>query len=116
MAAEKRTPAAEVITREYTIHLHKYVHGKYFKKRAPSAIKAIKAFALKSMGTSDVRVDPKLNKNLWSKGVKNVPRRIRVRMSRRRNENEDAKTKLYTLVTLVPVASFDGLQNETIDE
>ena len=68
------------------------------------------------MGTSDVRVDPKLNKNLWSKGVKNVPRRIRVRMSRRRNENEDAKTKLYTLVTLVPVASFDGLQNETIDE
>lgn len=114
--AEKRAAVAEVITREYTIHLHKYVHGKSFKKRAPSAIKAIKAFALKSMGTTDVRVDPKLNKNLWSKGIKNVPRRVRVRMSRRRNEDEDAKTKLYTLVSLVPVASFKGLLNETIDE
>lgn len=113
---EKRAAVAEVITREFTIHMHKYIHGKSFKKRAPTAIKAIKAFALKSMGTSDVRVDPKLNKNIWSKGVKNVPRRLRVRMSRRRNEDEGAKTKLYTLVTLVPVASFKGLQNETIDE
>ena len=114
--AEKRAAVAEVITREYTIHLHKYVHGKSFKKRAPSAIKAIKAFALKAMGTSDVRVDPKLNKNLCSKGLKNVPRRVRVRMSRRRNEDESAKTNVYTLVSLVPVASVKGLLNETIDE
>lgn len=115
MVAGKRT-TAEVITREYTVHLHKYVHGKSFKKRAPTAVKAIKIFAEKAMGTADIRVDPKLNKSVWAKGIKNVPRRVRVRLSRRRNEAENAKSKLYTLITLVPTASFKGLQNETIDE
>jgi large subunit ribosomal protein L31e len=106
----------EVITREYTINLHKRIHGKGFKKRAPTAVKAIRIFASKAMGTEDVRLDPKLNKSVWSKGVRNVPRRVRVRMSRRRNEDEDAKSKMYTLVTLVPVADFKGLQTENIDE
>lgn len=106
----------EVITREYTIHLAKYVHKKQFKKRAPSAIKAIQKFAMKAMGTEDVRIDPKLNKSVWSKGIRAVPTRVRVRMSRRRNEDEDAKSKMYTLVTYVPVADFKGLQTENIDE
>ena len=35
--------------------------------------------------------DTKLNKFLWSNGVRNVPRRVRVRLSRKRNEDEDAK-------------------------
>lgn len=102
----KRSVASEVISRECTIHLHKYVHGKSFKKRAPSAIKAIQAFVLKQMGTKDVRVDPKLNKAVWAKGIKNVPHRIRVRLDRKRNDEEDAKHKLYTVVTWVPVQDF----------
>lgn len=60
------------------------------------------------MGTKDVRLDPKLNKALWSQGIKNVPHRIRVRLSRRRNDVEDAEEKLYTFVSHVPVASFKG--------
>ena len=60
------------------------------------------------MGTKDVRVDPKLNKALWAHGIKNVPRRIRVRLSRKRTDDEDAKHKLYTVATFVPVASFSG--------
>lgn len=87
-----------------------------FKKRAPSAIKAIRQAAEKMMGTQDVRIDTKLNKVLWSNGIKNVPHRIRVRFSRKRNDDEEAKHKLYTLVSFVPVASFSGLQTETIDE
>lgn len=114
--AEKKRIMTEVITREYTVHIHKYIHGKSFKDRAPGAVKAIRNFAMKEMGTADVRVDPKLNKSIWSNGIRNVPRRVRVRMSRRRNESEDAKSPLYTLVTLVPVADFKGLQTETIDE
>merc|ERR1712167_391472 len=55
------------------------------------------------MGTSDVRVHPQLNKAVWTKGVKNVPHRIRVRCERRRNDDEDAKEKLYTIVTHVMV-------------
>merc|ERR1719183_2135201 len=51
------------------------------------------------MKTKDVRVDTGLNKFLFSKGVRNVPYRVRVKLSRKRNEDEDAKEKLYTLVT-----------------
>ena len=66
------------------------------------------------MSTQDVRVDTKLNKCLWSGGVCNVPRRVRVRMSRKRNEDKDAKQKMFTLVQHVPVESFKGLQTENV--
>jgi large subunit ribosomal protein L31e len=68
------------------------------------------------MRTKDVRVDVKLNQYLWSSGVKSVPHRVRVRLSRRRNEDEDATNKFYTLVTHVPVTSFKKLLNKTVDE
>lgn len=38
----------------------------------------------------DVRVDAKLNKYIWSKGIRNVPYRVRVKLSRKRNEDEEA--------------------------
>lgn len=41
-----------------------------FKKRAPRAIKEIRKFAVKEMGTPDVRIDTRLNKAVWSKGVR----------------------------------------------
>ena len=34
-----RSAIADVVAREYTIHLHKRLHGVSFKKRAPQAIK-----------------------------------------------------------------------------
>eukprot|EP00638_Chattonella_subsalsa_P006047 CAMPEP_0117750832 /NCGR_PEP_ID=MMETSP0947-20121206/10613_1 /TAXON_ID=44440 /ORGANISM="Chattonella subsalsa, Strain CCMP2191" /LENGTH=69 /DNA_ID=CAMNT_0005569095 /DNA_START=230 /DNA_END=439 /DNA_ORIENTATION=+ len=67
------------------------------------------------MGTSDVRIDAKLNKFIWSKGVKNIPIRVRVRLNRKRNEDEEAKEKLYTLVQHVEVSDFKGLQTENVD-
>ncbi|KAG0264007.1 60S ribosomal protein L31 [Mortierella polycephala] len=112
----KRSTIHDVVAREYTIHMHKHVHGRSFKKRAPHAIKAIKTFAQKTMGTSDVRVDPSLNKQIWSKGIKTVQHRIRIRLSRKRNDDEEAKEKLYTYVTYVPVTSFKGLETQVVDE
>src|SRR5437763_15525655 len=79
-----------------------------FKKRAPYAVKAIREFAKKHMGTSDVRLDPSLNKEIWKQGIRSVPHRMRLRLSRRRNDEEDAKEKLYTHVTSVPVTTFKG--------
>ena len=115
---EKKSKSAlnEVITREYTVHLHKRLHGVGFKKKAPRAIKEIRKFAEKQMGTQDVRIDTRLNKFLWSKGIRNVPYRVRVRLARRRNEDEDSTNKLYTLVTHVSVPTFKGLQTENVDE
>ncbi|KAH9418685.1 hypothetical protein DERP_004011, partial [Dermatophagoides pteronyssinus] len=102
---DKKSKSAlnEVITREYTVHLHKRLHGVGFKKRAPRAIKEIRKFAQKQMATEDVRIDIRLNKFIWSQGIRNVPFRVRVRLARRRNEDEDSVHKLYTLVTLVPI-------------
>mmetsp|Transcript_13270 Transcript_13270/g.24905 ORF Transcript_13270/g.24905 Transcript_13270/m.24905 type:complete len:115 (-) Transcript_13270:105-449(-) len=113
MSERKTKP--DLVSRDYTIHLAKYTHKITFKKRAPRAIKEIKKFAQKAMGTKDVRIDSKLNKFVWSRGVKNVPNRVRVRLSRKRNEDEDAEEKLYTLAQLVEVTTFKGLQTEVVD-
>ena len=116
------------MTREYTIHLHKRVHGRSFKKRAPWAVKSVVDFAQKTMGTSDVRIDPKLNQAVWARGIKTVPHRLRVKLESaliflrlrrsalivfvvfvflgKRNDEENAKEKLYTYVSHVPVTSF----------
>ncbi|KAJ1735510.1 60S ribosomal protein L31B [Coemansia biformis] len=112
----KRSALAEVVTRECTINLHKRVFGASFKNRTPRAVKAIRKFAEETMGTKDVRIDAQLNKALWSRGIKAVPHRIRVRLARRRNDDESATEKLYTYVSHVPVANFKGLQTQQVDE
>ena len=133
-AKKEKKRTKEVVAREYTINLHKALHGATFKKRAPKAIKVVrpppkpwgpavqraasaaglqprarclcasllqtspgerggqcggwnprgadrilpsraaqvKAFAAKAMKTKEVRVDVELNKQLWSKGIRNV--------------------------------------------
>jgi large subunit ribosomal protein L31e len=91
--AKKEGASKEPVTREYTINLHKRIHKSSFKKRAPNAIKEIRAFAQKVMGTKDVRLDVKLNKAVWMQGIRNVPIRLRVVISRRRNDDEDAKVR-----------------------
>merc|ERR1711915_812186 len=107
----------EVVTREYTINLHKRLHGIGFKYRAPRAVKEIKKFAEKQMGTQDVRIDTRLNKAIWAHGVRGVPFRMRVRLARMRNEDEDSTNKLYTLVTHVniPKNGLKGLQTENVE-
>ncbi|XP_023525745.1 60S ribosomal protein L31-like [Cucurbita pepo subsp. pepo] len=109
---------SEVVTREYTVNLHKRLHGCTFKKKAPKAIKELRKFAQNAMGTTDVRVDVKLNKHIWSRGIRSVPRRVRVRIARKRNDEEDAKEEFYSLVTVaeVPAEGFKGLDTKVIDE
>lgn len=66
----------------------------------------------------EVRIDSDVNKYVWSKGIRNVPFRIRVKLSRKRNEDEEAESKMYTLVTVVQVPSFKGQTTEVkeVDE
>ena len=91
-------------------------------------MKSVISFAQKTMGTSDVRLDPKLNQAVWAQGIKTVPHRLRVKLESaflyflvydtnihaftptgKRNDDENAKEKLYTYVSHVPVASFKVL-------
>ncbi|KAL2491539.1 60S ribosomal protein L31-1 [Abeliophyllum distichum] len=113
-----KTRKEEVVTREFTINLHKRLHGCTFKKKAPKAIKEIRKFAQKAMGTTDVRVDVKLNKQIWSRGIRSVPRRVRVRIARKRNDDEDAKEELYSLVTVaeIPEGGLKGLGTQVIED
>ena len=53
-----------------------------------------------------------MNRFLWSSGIRNVPRKVRVRISRKKNEDEDAKEKFYCLVQHLQVDSFEGLKTE----
>ncbi|XP_004391757.1 PREDICTED: 60S ribosomal protein L31-like [Odobenus rosmarus divergens] len=105
-----------VVTREYTINIHKHIHGMGFKKCASGALKEIRKFAMKEMGTPDVHIDTRLNKAVWAKGIKNVPYCICVWLSRKHNEDEDSPNKLYTLVTYVPVTTFKNLQTVNVDD
>ncbi len=126
MVDKKKSRSKEVVTREYTINLHKRLHNTSFKKKAPRAVKEVRKFAQKMMKTQDVRLDVKLNKEIWHKararrcapggrqlsvdgaavcsaassesdgralpqGIRNVPFRLRIRIERRRNDDEDAK-------------------------
>jgi large subunit ribosomal protein L31e len=105
---KKERRSKEVVTREYTVNLHKKLHSIKFKSRAPKAVKVIKQFAAKIMGTKDVRIDVALNKAIWSKGIKNVPNKLRIVISRRRNDDEDAKVSTAestNLSQLVPASS-----------
>ena len=96
-----------VVSREYTINLHKRLHGVTFKKRAPRAVKEIKAFAAKVMLTKDVRVDVKLNKAIWSQGIRSVPNKVRVVINRLRDESAEEET-MYSLVELAAEQDFAG--------
>lgn len=98
-----------------TINLHKRLHKVSYKKRAPRAVREIKKFAAALMKTKDVRIDADVNKFIWSNGVRNVPYRVRVKLSRRRNEDEEADAKMYTYVTIVETPSFKGTTTEAAE-
>lgn len=67
-------------------------------------------------GTKDVRLDPLLNKKVWESGIKGVPYRLRVRISRKRNDEEGAKEKLYSYVQGVTVPSAKGLATAVVED
>ena len=100
------------VTRDYTVNLHKRCHKVQFKKKAPKAVRLIREFARKNMLTDDVRIDNSLNNFIWSQGIRNIPRRIRVRLSRKKNEEDESGNKFYTLAQYVNVSSFKRLQTE----
>ncbi|KAK7802332.1 hypothetical protein U0070_025284 [Myodes glareolus] len=85
----------EVVTQEYTINIHKLIHGVGFKKCAPRSLKEIWKFAMKEMGTPDVRIDTRLNKAVWAKGIRSVPYRIWVHLSRKQMRTHQANSTYW---------------------
>ncbi|KAF0879104.1 RL31 protein, partial [Crocuta crocuta] len=91
-----RSAINEVVAGEYTNNIHEHIHGVGFKKHAPWALKEIEKFAMKELGTPDVHIDPRLNKAVWAKGIRNVLYHTPVQFSRKCNEDKGSPNKLYT--------------------
>ncbi|KAK2962684.1 putative 60S ribosomal protein L31 [Blattamonas nauphoetae] len=111
---EKRNKGPKTL--EMTINLHKACHELQFKKKAPRAIKTIKKFAKQFTRTRDVRLDPEVNLYVWKKGIRNPPRRIRVRFERKLSEDEEAKDKYYVAVSYIKTDNFHNLRPRRIEQ
>mmetsp|Transcript_30659 Transcript_30659/g.49185 ORF Transcript_30659/g.49185 Transcript_30659/m.49185 type:complete len:116 (-) Transcript_30659:3641-3988(-) len=115
MAKGEQKVREDVVSADYTINLRKRTHKITFKKKAPRAMREIRKFAQKAMGTKEVKIDAGVNKFVWSTGIRKIPGRVRVRLSRKRNDDEDAKEKLYTVVeVLEPEDGFHGLTTQKL--
>ncbi len=72
---------SQELERVYTINLGKVLLS-VDTHRAPRAINMIREFARHHMKTADIRIEEDLAHQIWSKGVRSPPRKIRVRMSK----------------------------------
>lgn len=69
----------ENTARIYTVNLAKaWDTPKY--RRTDRVINIIKEFTQRHMQTDKVKIDQDLNRHIWSRGKKNPPRKIRLRM------------------------------------
>uniref|UniRef100_A0A4W2CK10 60S ribosomal protein L31 n=1 Tax=Bos indicus x Bos taurus TaxID=30522 RepID=A0A4W2CK10_BOBOX len=64
----------EMVIRDDTINIHKYINGVGFKKKkeVPLALKEIWKYATKEMRTPYACTDRGLNKAAWAKKIRNV--------------------------------------------
>ena len=113
---EKKDRAPDECLWEATVNLRKATYKIANKRKAPKAIKAIREFARKMTGTPDIRIEDSLNKFVWSKGIRAPPGRVRILLTRQRNNDDEAEHKLYTLVSHLEVASFKGRKPHRIEQ
>ena len=55
-----------------------------------------------------------MNKEVWKQGIKGVPYRLRIRISRKRNDEEGAKERLFSYVQAVNVKNPKGLHTTVV--
>ena len=69
----------ETTTRVYTINLGKaWITPEH--KRTDRVVNMIREFAEKHMKSNEIKLDQDLNRQLWSRGKTNPPRKVRVKM------------------------------------
>ncbi len=69
----------ETTTRVYTINLGKaWITPEH--KRTDRVVNMIREFAEKHMKSAQIKLDQDLNRQLWSRGKTNPPRKVRVKM------------------------------------
>ncbi|KAF6245260.1 50S ribosomal protein L31e, partial [Nitrosopumilus sp. b2] len=72
---------SQELERVYTINLGKVLLSQS-QHRAVRAINMIKEFARHHMKVEDIKIEEDLAHQIWAKGIRSPPRKIRVRMSK----------------------------------
>jgi large subunit ribosomal protein L31e len=97
----------ESTTRVYTINLGKaWITPQH--KRTDRVVNMIREFAEKHMKSKEVKLDQDLNRQLWSRGKTNPPRKVRVKMVK-----EEGGTVTVSLYEDLPAASTATTTTET---
>jgi large subunit ribosomal protein L31e len=97
----------ETTTRVYTINLGKaWITPEH--KRTDRVVNMIREFAEKHMKSNEIKLDQDLNRQLWSRGKTNPPRKVRVKMVK-----EEDGTVTVSLYEDLPAASTTTTTTET---
>jgi large subunit ribosomal protein L31e len=89
----------ETVTRVYTINLGKaWITPEH--KRTDRVVNMIREFAEKHMKSKEIKLDQDLNRQLWSRGKTNPPRKVRVKMVK-----EEGGTVTVSLYEDLPAAT-----------
>ncbi len=88
---EESRPAAEIGEEEeevqiveeriYTVPLQKVIYKPKYM-RAEKAIRILRQFITRHMKPEEIIIDPKVNEAIWARGIKNPPRRIKIRATK----------------------------------
>src|SRR5215208_732515 len=93
------TTIEETITCVYTINLGKaWITPEH--KRTDRVVNMIREFAEKHMKSKEIKLDQDLNRQLWSRGKTNPPRKVRVKMVK-----EEGGTVTVSLYEDLPAAT-----------
>ena len=71
----------ELLERIYTINLGKVLLSPS-NQRAKRAINMIREFASKHMKSGNVKIEEEISHLVWARGIRNPPRKIRVKMTK----------------------------------
>lgn len=111
-------PMKDFRTIELTINIRKITHNDSWRWKTKQAIKRIKQHLLKyyklSNTDADISIAPDLNKYLFSRGMKNPPKRIRVKIEPG-TSRKDANRRVFRVSQIV-VGSFKGMATEVVVE
>lgn len=100
----------ETTTRVYTINLGKaWITPEH--KRTDRVVNMIREFAEKHMKSNEIKLDQDLNRQLWSRGKTNPPRKVRVKMVK-----EEGGTVTVSLYEDLPSAATAAVETPTPEE
>jgi len=71
----------EPLTRVYMVPLRRAFEAPRYR-RSKVAVRIIREFTTKHMKATEVKIEEGVNERIWSRGIRNPPRRIRLEMER----------------------------------